>query len=88
MQRGSVNGAYLFFLCSTAWLKRHHHKTPIKLFTFTKEKALYLNQIEMKFLEFLKAKHYFDKKTRLLKGRGRAGPTAHLQQKVRAVLLR
>lgn len=52
-----------------------------------KEEAQYLNQIEMKFPGLLRAKHYFDKKTCLLKGRGHAGPTGHLQ-KVRAALQR
>lgn len=86
MQHVLVDGACLFFLSSTAQLKRHHHKIPIKLLAFKKEKAPYLNQMEMKFLEFLTAQH-FDKKTRLSKGRGHAGPTAHLQ-KVRAALPR
>lgn len=79
MQHVFVDGAYLFFLSITVQLKRLHHKSPIKLSTFKKEKVPYLNQLEMKFLKLLRAK-YFDKKTRLSKWRGYAGPTAHLQK--------
>lgn len=87
MQHLFVVGTYVFFLYSTTQLKRRHHETCIKCFTLKKEKAPYLNQIEMNFLELLSAKHFFDKKTCLSKRRGCAGPAAHLQ-KVRAVLLR
>lgn len=66
MQHVFVDRAYLFFFSITPQLKRLHHKSPIKLFTFKKEKVLYLNQLEMKFLELLRAK-YFDKKNSSIK---------------------
>lgn len=59
MQHLFVVGTYVFFFYSTTQLKRHHHETCIKCFTLKKEKALYLNQIEMNFLELLSAKHFF-----------------------------
>lgn len=78
VQHGFVDETCLVLLCSTAQLKKNHHKTPIKLLTTQREKAPYLNQIERKFVELLKAKLSFDKKMCLSKGRGHAGPMVHL----------
>lgn len=75
-RRGSpclcTRGLFLF-LYNSGLQKRPHHN-PIKPLTVRKEKAQYLNQIEMEFPGLLRAKDDSDKQSCLCRGNSCAGP--------------
>lgn len=70
----SIFVGLIYFTSTTQVCGRGTITAPIKPFTVGKEKAQYLNQIEMQFPGLVRAEHYSDKQTGLCKGSSPAGP--------------